>query len=308
MVDSLLAWQTAFLERHRLPASYLQHAQFWFDPLAGALSLHQKGAGRPVLVAVNGCQGSGKTTLCDYLKVILQAEYGRRVVALSLDDFYLTREQRHRLAADVHPLLATRGVPGTHDIGLLNATLDGLLAPPGSAPVAVPRFDKAVDDRRPPGTWETIEPPVELVLLEGWCLGARPQPAAALAGPVNELERVEDPDGRWRAYVNEALQRDFVPLYQRVDRWVMLQAPSFACVHRWRLEQERKLAATVTDPVADTGREGLMNETELARFIQHYQRLTEDCLARLPEQVHYLYRLDEDREITAGNHPGNLVQ
>jgi D-glycerate 3-kinase len=308
VADSPLEWQTAFLERHRLPALYLQHAQFWFDPLAGALSLHQKSAGRSVLVAINGCQGSGKTTLCDYLRAILQAEYGVRAVALSLDDFYLTREQRRRLAAEVHPLLATRGVPGTHDIDLLNATLDGLLAPPGSDPVAVPRFDKAVDDRRPPGTWDTVKPPVELILLEGWCLGAQPQPAAVLAEPVNELERVEDPDGRWRTYVNEALQRDFTRLYQRVDRWVMLQAPSFACVRRWRLEQEQKLAATTVSRESGTGRAGLMNETELARFIQHYQRLTEDCLARLPERVHYLYRLDEERQITAGNHPGNLVQ
>ncbi|MDH3992585.1 MAG: hypothetical protein OEV47_06720, partial [Gammaproteobacteria bacterium] len=263
MADSLLEWQTAFLAEHRLPPSYLQHAQFWFDSLAGALALHQKGAGRSVLVAVNGCQGSGKTTLCDYLRAVLEAEYGVQVVSLSLDDFYLTREERQRLAAEVHPLLATRGVPGTHDLGLLNRTLDGLLAPPGSAPVDVPRFDKAVDDRRPPGSWETVIPPVQLVLLEGWCMGARPQPAAQLAEAVNELERGEDPDGRWRAYVNEALQREFLPLYQRVDQWVMLKAPSFACVHRWRLEQEQKLAATVADSGPGSGNDGLMNDAAL---------------------------------------------
>lgn len=307
MADSLLEWQTAFLAQHRLPQSYLQHAQFWFDPLAGALALHQKGAGRAVLVAINGCQGSGKTTLCDYLRAVLEAEYGMQAVSLSLDDFYLTREERLRLAAEVHPLFATRGVPGTHDLGLLNRTLDGLLAPRDSTPVAVPRFDKAVDDRRPPASWDTILPPVQLVLLEGWCLGARPQPAAQLAEAVNELERVEDPEGRWRVYVNEVLEREFLPLYQRVDQWVMLQAPSFACVHRWRLEQEQKLAATVTDSGPGAASGGLMSDAELVRFIQHYQRLTEDCLARLPELVHYLYTLDEERQISAGSHPGNTV-
>ena len=124
---------------------------------------------------------------------------------------------------------------------------------------------------------------------------------------AGDRDRVEDPEGRWRVYVNEVLEREFLPLYQRVDQWVMLQAPSFACVHRWRLEQEQKLAATVTDSGPGAASGGLMSDTELVRFIQHYQRLTEDCLARLPELVHYLYTLDEERQISAGSHPGNTV-
>lgn len=296
------SWQEAFLARHDLESSYLLHAQKWFDSLAGSLSAHCNGAFAPLLVAVNGCQGSGKTTLCAYLCALLEAQYGLRALSLSLDDFYLTRAQREALGAGVHPLLGTRGVPGTHDMALLGNTLDALLAPDCDTPVPVPRFDKARDDRRPRKEWDEVAGGVDLILLEGWCLGARPQSAGELVQPINELERDEDSDGRWRNYVNAALRRDFLPLYERVDEWVMLQAPSFACVHNWRLEQEQKLRRQN----AGTG-EGLMTEAQLARFIQYYQRLTGHCLKRLPARVNYLYTLDEQRQITAFKHRAALA-
>jgi D-glycerate 3-kinase len=288
-----------FLDQQRLDFAYLRDAQRWFAPLAESLALHQSSAssappGAPPLVAVNGCQGSGKTTLCAYLAASLQAQYGLRVLPLSLDDFYLTRARRRELAAGVHPLLATRGVPGTHDMVLLNDTLDKLLAPPGPDPVPVPRFDKARDDRRRRPLWDKVEGRLDLILLEGWCLGARPQSAIELVQPVNELERREDPDAFWRDYVNEALRRDFSPLYDRVDRWVMLQAPSFACVYRWRLEQEHKLARSRAKAGV-----AVMTDGQVARFIEYYQRLTEHCLATVPATVDYLFTLDEERRVTA---------
>jgi D-glycerate 3-kinase len=299
---SLPPWQREFLEQHQLDASYLLHAQQWFAPLAESLYLHHSGASGPVLVAVNGCQGSGKTTVCDYLAAALQANHSLAVIALSLDDFYLTREQRRQLATTVHPLLATRGVPGTHDMALLGRTLDALLAPARVEPVRVPRFDKSVDDRCARTDWELVEGGVNLVLLEGWCLGARPQSAVELVPAVNELERLEDPGGSWRRYVNEALERDFLPLYERVDQWVMLRAPSFSCVQRWRLEQEQKLASKTG------GRgDGLMDAAQLSRFIQYYQRITQACLDQLPSSVNYLYTLDEKRQVSACTHDGKEI-
>lgn len=298
---STAPWQAEFLRRHALERDYLLHAQQWFDPLASALAAHQHGASEPLLVAVNGCQASGKTTLCAYLCERLAADHSLRAITLSLDDFYLTRAEREALAADVHPLLRTRGVPATHDMALLGSTLDALLASQDTAPVAVPRFDKATDDRRPCRDWGEVTGPVDIVLLEGWCLGARPQGAALLARPVNKLELEEDPDGRWRGHVNAALARDFPALYQRVDYWVMLQAPSFAAVYAWRLEQEQKLR-----DATDGAGQGLMSEAEIARFIQLYQRLTEHCLATLPAQVDYLYTLDSGRRISACRQPGKV--
>ena len=216
--------------------------------------------------------------------------------------FYLTRARRQELAATVHPLLATRGVPGTHDIPLLNNTLDALLAPARTAAVSVPRFDKARDDRCAPSHWDTVVEGVDIVLLEGWCLGARPETAPALARPVNRLEREEDPDGAWREYVNSALRSDYLPLYERVGKWVMLAAPSFDCVYHWRLEQERKLALSARGDAS-----GVMTDLQLARFVQFYQRLTEQCIARLPTHVDYLYTLDAQRQIVASRPRWEMV-
>ena len=169
--------------------------------------------------------------------------------------------------------------------------------------VAIPRFDKAVDDRRPEARWGRITGGVDLVLLEGWCLGAVAQTAEQLIEPVNALERDEDPDGHWRSYVNAVLAREFEPLYQRVDQWVMLRAPSFGCVYRWRMEQEQKLAGNTT--VGEPHR--IMDAAQLSRFIQYYQRLTDHCLERLPAQVHHLYALDERRQVTVYSQPMKLA-
>ena len=287
-------WQQDFLKRHSLPQSYLPYALKWFTPLAAELAVHRAGAKRPLLVAINGAQGSGKSTACDYLRNELEATFGLQVLSLSLDDFYHTRGDRMGLATSVHPLLATRGVPGTHDMNLLQQTLAALLAGE-SGRVDIPRFDKALDDRRPRSSRDVFIGPADIILLEGWCLGARGQSAAELARPVNALEAEEDPDGRWRNYVNEALERDFVPLYTRVDQWIMLAAPSFDCVYRWRLEQEQKLAGRSQG-------HAIMHEVELTRFIQFYERLSRHCLEQLPPLVDYHYQLDEQRQVLSHRH------
>jgi D-glycerate 3-kinase len=291
-------WQTAFADRHQLPRSYLDYAQKWFAPLASRVALHHDGAGAGIVVGVNGSQGSGKTTVCDYLRERLIHWHGKRVISLSLDDFYLTREQRSRLAVEVHPLLATRGVPGTHDMGLLATTLEALLVNAVEPVVTVPRFDKALDDRKPQEAWEQVSAPVDVVLLEGWCLGVRAESEETLIQPVNELERLEDSESRWRSYVNEVTRREFEPLYDRIDRWVMLCAPSFDCVFRWRREQEHKLARGRGEAVSGH----IMSDEQLTRFIQFYERITRRCLDDLPPRVHDLYRLDAERRVTGELH------
>lgn len=290
----LPGWQQAFLRQHRLPQAYLPYAQQWFMPLADRIARHQIGAGRPLLVGLNGSQGSGKTTVCDYLCRHLQENCALRVLSLSLDDFYLTRAERQGLADRVHPLLATRGVPGTHDMALLQQTLNALLLEEADT-LEIPRFDKSVDDRAPRAAWDVVADGVDIVLLEGWCLGARAQTGEELAAPVNALEAQEDPQGQWRHYVNEVLSREFEPLYALVDHWVMLGAPSFDCVYRWRLEQEQKLAQR-------TRGDGIMSASQVARFIQFYERITRHCLEQLPPRVHDFYQLDEERQVTSHRH------
>ena len=284
-------WQKRLLKQHKLDPSYLASAQYWFDPLVDSLVSLQETDNRTVLVAVNGSQGSGKSTLCAYLEMAISTKYGSKVLTLSLDDFYLTREQRQKQGEEIHPLLATRGVPGTHDMALLNETLDALLTPGRSEAVPVPRFDKSSDERI--AEPEMVAPPINIILLEGWCLGARPESREALLEPINSLEELEDPQGIWRTYVNSVLEKDFLPLYERVDRWVMLQAPGFETVYQWRLEQEHKLAEVWT---ATSGKR-IMSDAQVERFVEFFRRVTQSCLTQLPDSVDHLYVLDERRKI-----------
>jgi D-glycerate 3-kinase len=291
-------WQRNLLQRHQLEFDYLASMERWLLPIVQFIAEQQRNAGRPLLIALNGCQGSGKTTLSDYLCSSLSEEFKLRAIAISLDDFYLTRPERETLAASVHPLLATRGVPGTHDVNLLQNTLEQLLNPLRTTAVTIPRFDKANDDRQAGTEQVPVSEPVHIVVLEGWCLGATPQPMETLLRPVNDLERLEDSEGLWRRYSNESLSRNFLPLYSLVDQWMMLQAPSFDSVFDWRREQELKLARTLPPEQANR----LMNDDALRNFIQYYERFTLECLEQLPSRVNHLFTLNNQRQITGYAH------
>lgn len=268
-----------------LPASYPDMAERWFTPLAEWLADRHRAAGDPLLVGVNGAQGTGKTTACAVLRLMLEAR-GLRAVTLSLDDFYLGRDARASLARDIHPLLATRGVPGTHEIALLNAALDELLH---GRSVAVPVFDKASDDRLPREQW-LQEEPADVVLLEGWCIGATPEDPEALDQPLNELEATEDAEGRWRCYVNEQLAGPYAALFARMHALVMLKAPSLERVLEWRQLQESKLAQRRSGA-------GVMSPAQVRRFVEHYERVTRHCLDDMPARADYLLEVGEDHTI-----------
>jgi D-glycerate 3-kinase len=271
-----------------LPVDYREIVERFWRPLSEDIaerSVENPGSG-PLIVGINGAQGSGKTTLCKFLEVLL-VEHNRIGVTLSLDDLYLTREQRLRMAADLHPLFATRGVPGTHDTALGMAVLDRLLA---GKSADMPVFDKARDDRAE-GT-RHVEPPVHVVLFEGWCVDAVPQPAADLREPVNALERDEDPRGLWRREVNRRLGTDYAGLFARIDCLVMLAVPDFATVLGHRRLQEQKLGA------GNPGAGAPMDDAALERFIAHYQRLTEWTLAEMPARADILVEIGRDQRPT----------
>jgi D-glycerate 3-kinase len=264
-----------------LPDDYLAIAEQRWRPLSEDIAEHY--AGMPLIVGISGSQGSGKSTLCRFLEVLM-IEHNQRAITLSLDDFYLPRAEREKLAADHHPLFATRGVPGTHDVALAQATLDSLAE---GRPVVLPRFDKANDDRAPEG--RSVETPVEVILLEGWCVGAVPQPAAALREPVNRLEAEEDHDGVWRREVNRRLATDYAELFARLDLLLMLKVESFDAVRAKRLLQEQKLAAKNPDGLA------IMNEPALDRFLMHYERLTRWMLEEMPARADMLIEIGADQ-------------
>ncbi len=266
-----------------LPPGYLEFAQRWILPLAQWLEQARRKNAGPLLVGVNGAQGTGKTTLCRFLECYLSQHVSTLV--LSLDDFYMSRSERLGLATAVHPLLATRGVPGTHDTNLLNDTLEQLLA---EANVRIPRFDKGSDDRLPESAWQTAVAAPQIILLEGWCIGAPPQAESELEQPLNQLEREQDVDGGWRRYVNEQLQSEYAKLFARLDKLFMLQAPGMDFVFEWRELQEQKLRQQGGSQVMDT--------EQVKHFIQHYERVTRHCLAQLPASADYLMCLGQGRD------------
>jgi D-glycerate 3-kinase len=275
---------TAFLAANGLPPSARTAVEQIHAPLADWIAAQHAASARALVVGLCGAQGGGKSTAALAIRHLLEAR-GLRVAALSLDDLYLTRAERLALASTVHPLLATRGPAGTHDIALGEAVIASLSEP---GPTAIPSFDKAIDDRRPRAAWPVFEGSADIILFEGWCVGAVPEPAEALVQPINALERDEDPDGVWRRYVNAALAA-YQPLFASLDKLILLKAPSFAVVERWRGEQEAKLRA------AGEGSR-VMTDVEVARFIQHYERLTRAILAEMPARADALVELGEDRE------------
>lgn len=245
--------------------------------------------GETLIVGLCGSQGSGKSTLAAAMQSQL-SERGFKIANLSLDDVYLPLHARAELARNMHPLFKTRGVPGTHDVAL---ALNVLRALRGTGVVALPRFDKAVDDRRPSEEWPRVQAPVDIVVFEGWCVGAVPESEAALRAPVNELERNEDAQGIWRRYSNTALANEYQTLFAELDLLVLLAAPSFDVVYRWRLEQESELRRKVMEEGRDASR--LMTDAELVRFISHYERLTRHILSEMPARADIVVRLDAER-------------
>lgn len=251
------------------------------DFVAGILASARDG-GEPVF-AIAGLQGTGKSTLSAQVAE-LAGRQGTCVVPLSIDDFYLGHEARQRLGREVHPLCATRGVPGSHDVALACDVLDGLRA---GRPTALPRFDKIADDRLPESQWPRVEH-ADLVLIEGWFLKVPPQAPADLAEPLNALEHDEDPDGTWRRWSNDALANDYPALWQRLPRLLFLQGPGFDIVPQWRWQQEETLQARHPDRKA-------MSHAQVMRFVQFFERVSRQAMRTLPGIADRTIRLDAER-------------
>lgn len=292
MDPALIPVINAFIADEKLPGDYADTVERWFLPVLEDILARVARHDGTFVIGVSGSQGSGKSTLAALLVRLMQAMLGLRCINLSIDDFYLTHAERQALAVSVHPLLATRGVPGTHDVALAMQTIHALKR---TGTVAIPRFDKAVDDRQPQDKWPRVQAPVDVIVLEGWCLSVDAQPDAALAEPVNTLEAQEDSDGAWRRYVNAAIHNDYNALYGLVDYLVMLKAPSFAKVYEWRQKQEDKLAASVGASGAAGHR--IMSPAQLQRFIQHYERVTCHGLDTLPGKADVVFQLNDRQTI-----------
>ncbi|MDX1598308.1 MAG: hypothetical protein R3295_06570 [Marinobacter sp.] len=299
--QQLLKILQPLIDQESLPSSYVRTVEQTIVPLARHIQALVRTGKQPIIVGIHGAQGTGKSTLTLFLKEILQAVYDCRTVNFSLDDIYLTRAEREHLADTVHPLLATRGVPGTHDLALGQKLINQLTQAGPTDRTPVPVFDKSMDDRSPKELWPEFEGRPDVVLVEGWCVAATPaKNPDELVAPVNALEREEDPQGIWRRYVDECLQGAYRTFFDQLDSLIMLQAPSMDCVLEWRTLQEHKLARRQRGAPEEGKNQKplrIMNDDQVARFIMHYERITRRCLAELPSRADVVIEVAEDHSL-----------
>lgn len=294
------------LLQEQLPSVFEEQILPHYAKLAEAIALQHHIKKKPLLVAINGAQGTGKSTLALFLQAFLQ-DQGKRVAVLSIDDLYYTYQDRQLLAKHIHPLFKTRGVPGTHDLHLGQDVIHALLRAQSGESVKIPAFDKAQDDRKPQAQWPIVQGPVDVIILEGWCVGATPMLQESLQNPINQLEADEDTQQIWRAAMNEELASNYQAFFNQFDILVMLKAPSFDCVKEWRALQEEKLARkmqvhhsneqTTNNGALNAPLKGLMDTNALNRFMMHYERLTTHMLNTMPAHANVLIELAQDHSI-----------
>ena len=222
------------------------------------------------IIGLSGGQGAGKSTITGILKFILKQRYGLELCVFSIDDSYKTKEERKKMSKDVHPLFLTRGVPGTHDISLINKTFKNLKKK-FFKPVLIPKFDKSIDDRLKKSKWLKIKKPPNIIIFEGWCIGARHQKESFLKKPLNIIEKKHDRDIKWRKKVNNQLKKPYKKLFSKIDKLVYLKAPSFNHIFQWRLHQEQKLKLTSKNKKT-------MSKSKIKEFIMFYERITKSMM------------------------------
>ena len=277
-----------------VPDAWCQQLDSVWLPLAAWLAEQVKAAATAPIIGIHGGQGSGKSTLSRALAHWYQCSFGWNVIVVSIDDLYLGHADRQRLAVEVHPLLQTRGVPGTHDHKRGQQLLQQLRALKSGQTLHYPAFDKTSDDRLPESAWHQVTGPVDAVLFEGWCVGCPPQSPDQLTVPVNTLEQQEDPNGHWRHWVNQQLTDHYQNWFAQLDHLIMLKVPDMGAVHRWRRQQERENSQQAQKDRPDRS----LNEPALLRFIQHYQRLTEHALHTIPALADLVLELDAQHQVS----------
>ena len=222
------------------------------------------------IIGLSGGQGAGKSTITGVLKLILKKKYKLNLCVFSIDDFYKTKNERKIMSKNIHPLFLTRGVPGTHDLKLVNKTLKNLKKK-NFKTVLVPRFDKSIDDRFQKRKWQKIKTRPNIIIFEGWCLGAKHQRNSEVKKPINIIERKYDAKYKWRKKVNKYLKNQYKKIFNKIDKLIYLKAPNFEQIYKWRLLQEEKLKLTSKSKKT-------MSKSKVREFIMFYERITKQMM------------------------------
>ena len=261
----------------------------FFIPICDKIYKRFSKSQKTKIISLTGGQGSGKSTISNILKIILKEGYNLNTVIFSIDDFYKTYNQRKKMAKKISPLFLTRGVPGTHDTKLLLNCLKKIKKS-NFKTFSIPRFDKSIDDRLPKKNWQKISKKPEIVIFEGWCVGATPQKRKDMIKPINILEKEKDKKRIWRNWVNKELATKYKKIFKMIDTYIFLKVPSFKYVYNWRLLQEKKLHKT------SKGKK-TMSDKQIKNFIMFYERITKHMLKSLSKKTDFLIRIDNKHRL-----------
>ena len=264
--------------------SFLIPMCFWIAKKAN----HKK----PYFVGLAGGQGTGKTTISSIIKIILEKYFKLKVFKISIDDFYKTRKERLNLSKKVHPMLATRGVPGTHDVQMMLNFFKKAKSK-NFKKIDLPNFNKAVDDRFPKKNWYKIKEKPDVIIFEGWCVGAKAEENKTLKKSINSLEKVNDQKLIWRKHVNQQLKTKYKELYSQLNCMIYLKAKNFSLLQKWRLKQEHKLWLNTKKSSSHK----IMSKGDVINFMQTYQRITENMFKKMPKYASIILNLNSNHQI-----------
>ena len=273
-----------FKNKERMIKAFLIPLCFWITKKASKK--------RPYFVGLAGGQGTGKTTISSLIKIILERYFKLKVFRISIDDFYKTRKERTNLSKRIHPMLLTRGVPGTHDVNMMlnffrkakSKQFRGL---------KLPTFNKAVDDRFNKKSWYNLKYKPDVIIFEGWCVGAKSEKNSTLKKTINSMEKVNDQKQIWRKYVNQQLKLKYKKLYNQLNCLIYLKAKNFSLLQKWRLKQERKLWLKSKKK----SNLKIMSTGDVLNFMQTYQRITQNMFRYMPKYASIILNLNSNHQI-----------
>ena len=271
-----------FKNKERMIKSFLIPLCFWISKKA-----EKK---RPYFVGLAGGQGTGKTTISSLIRIILIKYFRLNVFRISIDDFYKTRKERINLSKRVHPMLLTRGVPGTHDINMMLNFFRNSKSKKFKR-LKLPTFNKAIDDRFNKKKWYDLKKRPDVIIFEGWCVGAKSEKNLTLKKTINSMEKIKDQKQVWRKYVNHQLKSKYKNLYSQLNCLIFLKAKNFSLLQKWRLKQERKLG------VKSKVKSKIMSKTDVLNFMQTYQRITQNMFRNMPKYASVIFNLNSNHQI-----------
>ena len=273
-----------FKNKEKMIKSYLVPISFWIANKAGKKN--------PYFVGLAGGQGTGKTTISSILSIILKKYFKLNVFIISIDDFYKTRKERFLLSKKVHPSLMTRGVPGTHDINIMLDFFKKAKSKKFKS-LKLPKFNKAIDDRYKKKLWYSIKKRPNVIIFEGWCVGARAEKNNTLKIAINSLEKTDDKKLIWRKFVNQQLKSRYKKLFSKLNCLLYLKANNFSLLQKWRMKQEKKL--WLKNKKSSNNK--IMRKKDVFKFMQTYQRVTQNMFRYAPKYASIIINLNDKHQI-----------